>query len=323
MSKNILEIENLNVKFETENGKINAVRNVSFNIEAGKTLGLVGESGCGKSVTTKTILRLHDEKTSFINGKINFEDKNILNLNKKELSDLRGNNVSMIFQNPMTSLNPLIKVGKQVSEVICSHEKMAKAEAKMRTIELFSEVGITSPAERYDQYPHEFSGGMQQRIMIAIALACQPKLLLADEPTTALDVTIQAQILKVMKKMQDRYNMSILMITHDLGVVSEICDDVAVMYAGQIIESADVDTIFNNPKHPYTIGLMRAMPKLGSKNKRLQIIDGMPPKLTEENLVGCAFADRCSQCMEKCRNVSPMSIEIENGHKVTCHLMNK
>lgn len=321
MENNILQIKNLNVKFESDNGKINAVRNVSFNIREGKTLGLVGESGCGKSVTTKTILRLHDEKSSVINGEIIYNGSNILKAKYEQLASIRGNDISMIFQDPMTSLNPLIKVGKQVDEVILSHEKTSHKQAKEKTIKLFEKVGITSPAERYNQYPHEFSGGMQQRIMIAMALACEPRLLLADEPTTALDVTIQAQVLRLMKKLQIENSMAILMITHDLGVVAEICDDVAVMYAGEIVESSDVRTILKNPCHPYTMGLMAAMPKLGSGNKRLEIIDGLPPMLTAENLVGCPFAPRCKKCIDKCFKETPVPCEVEKGHIVSCHLV--
>lgn len=320
MPENILEVKNLNVKFASPGGKINAVWNVSFQIRSKKTLGLVGESGCGKSVTAKSILRLHDEKTTQLNGEVLFRGENILKLNRKRMASVRGNEISMVFQDPMTSLNPLIRVGKQVAEVIRTHEKVSAQEAREKAIALFGSVGITSPAERYGQFPHEFSGGMQQRIIISIALACRPQLLLADEPTTALDVTIQAQILKLMKKMQEKYGMSILMITHDLGVVAEICDEVAVMYAGEIVEYGSVQDIFKKPGHPYTAGLLQSIPKVGAGKGKLPIIEGMPPKLTDQVLVGCPFAERCASCMERCRATAPEPTETAPGHQVVCHL---
>lgn len=320
MLENILEVKNLNVKFASPNGKINAVRNVSFQIGPRKTLGLVGESGCGKSVTVKSILRLHNEKTTDLNGEVLFNSENLLKFSPRRMTSVRGNEISMIFQDPMTSLNPLIKVGKQVAEVIQVHEKIGPKRAREQTIALFESVGITSPEQRYSQFPHEFSGGMQQRIMIAIALACHPQLLLADEPTTALDVTIQAQILKLMQNIQEKFNMSILMITHDLGVVAGICDDVAVMYAGEIVEYGSVRQIFGAPGHPYTIGLLQSIPKVGSGKGKLPMIEGIPPKLTAESLVGCPFADRCTRCMERCRTEAPPLTEVAPGHQVVCHL---
>ena len=325
MSKNsetevLLTVKDLWVKFKSGNGYINAVKNVNYNIYKGKTLGLVGESGCGKSVTTKTLLQLHDPKTTKVEGKILFEGKNIVSMGKKEMNDIRGNHISMIFQDPMTSLNPLIRVGEQVAEVIVRHQKVSKNEARQKAIKLFESVGINSPEQRYKQYPYEFSGGMQQRIMIAIALACEPDLLLADEPTTALDVTIQAEILKLMKKMQKKSDMSILMITHDLGVVANICDYVAVMYAGAIVEYADVHTIFEKPLHPYTQGLLSAMPTLGGAHTKLEVIEGQPPKLTCEQIVGCPFADRCKKAFDKCKKENPVMTTKEDGHLVCCHL---
>lgn len=325
MSKNsenevLLTVKDLWVKFKSGNGYINAVKNVNYNIYKGKTLGLVGESGCGKSVTTKTLLQLHDPKTTKVEGEILFEGKNIVSMGKKEMNDIRGNHISMIFQDPMTSLNPLIRVGEQVAEVIVRHQKVSKSEARQKAIRLFESVGINSPEQRYKQYPYEFSGGMQQRIMIAIALACEPDLLLADEPTTALDVTIQAEILKLMKKMQKKSDMSILMITHDLGVVANICDYVAVMYAGAIVEYADVHTIFEKPLHPYTQGLLSAMPTLGGAHTKLEVIEGQPPKLTCEQIVGCPFADRCKKAFDKCKKENPVMTTKEDGHLVCCHL---
>lgn len=316
----LLSVKDLCVKFKNGEGLINAVRNVNYEVYKGKTLGLVGESGCGKSVTTKTLLQLHDPKTTEIEGEIIFHDNNIVTMGKKEINEIRGNKISMIFQDPMTSLNPLIRVGEQVSEVIIRHQKLSKKEAKAKTIKLFEAVGINSPEQRYKQYPYEFSGGMQQRIMIAIALACEPELLLADEPTTALDVTIQAEILRVMKKMQRHSDMSILMITHDLGVVANICDYVAVMYAGAIVEYADVYTIFESPLHPYTKGLLAAMPTLGDAHTKLQVIEGQPPRLTGEDINHCPFAGRCKNATDICRQKKPVTTNQGDGHLVCCHL---
>lgn len=319
----LLSVENLCVKFKNDSGFINAVRNVNYKIYKGKTLGLVGESGCGKSVTTKCLLQLHDPKTTQVEGAIRFHGNDIVSLDRKKMNTIRGNNISMIFQDPMTSLNPLIKVGEQVSEVIVRHQGITRKEAKNKALKLFEAVGINSPEQRYKQYPYEFSGGMQQRIMIAIALACEPELLLADEPTTALDVTIQAGIIHLMKRMQKQSNMSILMITHDLGVVANICDYVAVMYAGAIVEYADVQTIFKNPKHPYTQGLLAAMPTLGGAHQKLETIEGQPPKLTNETIKGCPFAERCKKATEQCRKEVPVMKEEAPGHLVCCHLYQK
>ncbi len=322
MGDKILEIKNLSVKFQNEKGRnIHAVRDVSFSMYRGKIFGLVGESGCGKSVTVKTILRLHDKKSTRFEGEILYEGQNILGYSEKELAKIRGNNISMIFQDSMTSLNPLLNVGGQITEVLVKHRNINKADAKKLAIEIMTQVGINSPEMRFKQYPHEFSGGMQQRIMIAIALACEPEVLLADEPTTALDVTIQAQILRLMRQIRDEKNMSVLMITHDLGVVANICDEIAVMYAGNIVEYAEVKTLFKNPLHPYTQGLLNAMPQIGMNKSRLEVIEGQPPKLVESLGNQCPFANRCKYATEKCFRIKPEEVTFEDGHRVKCHLV--
>ncbi|MEX2104916.1 MAG: ABC transporter ATP-binding protein, partial [Bacilli bacterium] len=317
MSK-LLEVKNLSTKFRTERGAAHAVRFVNFSIERGETMGLVGESGSGKSVTAKSIMKLIDLSRGSISGEIHLDGMDILSKKEKEMQHIRGNNVSMIFQDPMTSLNPLLTVGEQIAEVFRYHKKLNKKAAKEETIKLLSLVGIPSPENRYDQYPHEFSGGMLQRMMIAIALACKPKLLIADEPTTALDVTIQAQILRIIKALQKEFDMGVLMITHDLGVVAEVCDKVSVMYAGEIVESGDVNTIFESPMHPYTLGLIASIPKLGARLKTLQPIEGSPPDLHLE-LQGCPFADRCKYKPDLCLTAAPTLRSLEDGHLVSCH----
>ncbi len=320
MNEKVLEIKNLSVNFKNEHSEdIHAVRDVEFDMHKGKAFGLVGESGCGKSVTVKTILQLHDRKATRFGGEINYDGKNLLECNDKELNKIRGKSISMIFQDAMTSLNPLITVGDQIAEVLNKHLKMRKNEAKKRAIEIMTSVGISSPEMRYNQYPHEFSGGMQQRIMIAIALACEPEILLADEPTTALDVTIQAQILNLMRTIKTERQTSILMITHDLGVVANICDEIGVMYAGTIVEYADAKTIFKNPLHPYTKGLLSAMPRMGSKLSRLEIIKGQPPKLVSKLESQCPFSNRCKHATEKCFAESPKKVTLSDGHFVKCH----
>lgn len=314
---NALEVKNLNVKLKGNKGIVNAVRDVSFVIEEGHISGLVGESGCGKSVTAKSIMKLHPDKTTKYDGEINFYGENILLKKEKEMMNIRENQIAMIFQNPMTSLDPLMKVGKQIAEAVIFHKKMNKKDAKARTIELMQQVGITNAEKRYEQYPHEFSGGMLQRIMIAIALACEPQLLIADEPTTALDVTIQAQILKLLRDLKEKNKMSILIITHDLGVVANFCDDVSVMYAGEIVERATVNDLFDAPLHPYTRGLLRAIPRLGETRERLDIIPGVPPSLVGE-LKGCPFAARCKYATHLCKRENPELIN-DNKSYVRCH----
>ncbi|MFE8701570.1 ABC transporter ATP-binding protein [Cytobacillus sp. FJAT-54145] len=314
----LLEIKDLSTKFKTERGTAHAVRYVNLSINRGETMGLVGESGSGKSVTAKSIMRLVDKSRSSLSGEITIDGIDILSKKEKEMQQIRGNIVSMIFQDPMTSLNPLFTVGDQISEVFRYHKKMNKKLAKEETIKFLSLVGIPSPEKRYSQYPHEFSGGMLQRLMIAIALACKPKLLIADEPTTALDVTIQAQILRLIKELQNEFDMGVLMITHDLGVVAEVCDKVSVMYAGEIVESGDVKVIFASPMHPYTLGLISSIPKLGARSKTLNPIEGSPPDLHLE-LKGCPFADRCKYKTELCLSDSPKLRTLEDGHQVSCH----
>lgn len=315
---NLLTVKNLSTKFKTDRGIAHSVRYVNFSIGTGEIMGLVGESGSGKSVTAKSIMRLIDKVRGEVTGEIILDGEDLLQKKEREMQKIRGNTVSMIFQDPMSSLNPLYTVGEQIAEVYRYHKKMNKKEAKEATIQLMEQIGIPAPENRYSQYPHEFSGGMLQRIMIAIALACNPKLLIADEPTTALDVTIQAQILRLLKSLQSQFEMGILMITHDLGVVAEVCDQVSVMYAGKIVESGDVHTIFESPMHPYTIGLIASIPKLGSKTKVLNPIEGAPPDLHLE-LLGCPFAERCAFKTERCLTETPELRELGNNHIVSCH----
>lgn len=317
---NILEIKDLKVNLMTVGGIVYAVQGVNMEIKDGEILGIVGESGCGKSMTIKSIMRLHDEKKTEYSGEINFGGKNVLSMNKKELRDLRGKNISMIFQDPMVSLNPIMKAGHQIAELIMEKENVDKAEAKRRAIEMLEKVGVLPAAERYEQYPFEMSGGMMQRVMIAIAMSCNPKLLLADEPTTALDVTIQAQILDLMKELQKKNNTSIAIVTHNLGVVAEICDRVTVMYAGRVLETALVEEIFDNALHPYTKALIASRPKEGQKE--MVSIKGNPPGLSKE-FTGCAYADRCEYATDKCRNQVPQPVKISDNHTVACHMITK
>lgn len=315
----LLEVKDLSTQFKTERGTAYAVRHVNFAIKPGETMGIVGESGSGKSVTARSIMRLvENQRGKITSGEIWFQQEDLVRKSEREMENLRGNEISMIFQDPMTSLNPLIRVGEQISEVLRYHKGMGKREAKAATIQIMRDIAIPSPEERYDQYPHEFSGGMLQRLMIAISLACKPKLLIADEPTTALDVTIQAQILRLMKQLQQQYHMAILLITHDLGVVAEVCDTVSVMYAGEIIESTDVKSIFAEPLHPYTWGLIESIPKLGEEKENLTPIEGAPPRLTEQ-IPGCAFAERCKYKTLHCEMKKPILQELRPGHWVSCH----
>ncbi|RST74326.1 ABC transporter ATP-binding protein [Siminovitchia acidinfaciens] len=316
----LLEVKNLSTQFMTERGIAHAVRSVNFSIKSGETMGIVGESGSGKSVTAKSIMRLVESQRGKISaGEILFEENDLARLKEKQMQKIRGNDISMIFQDPMTSLNPLIKVGVQIAEVLRFHKGMTKQQAKEEAVSIMKDLSIPSPEKRYHQYPHEFSGGMLQRLMIAIALACKPKLLIADEPTTALDVTIQAQILRLMEELQEQYGMAILMITHDLGVVAEICDTVSVMYAGEIVESTSVGHIFDSPLHPYTQALMESRPKLGQRQEQLQPIEGSPPDLTKE-INGCPFAARCKFKTELCEVEKPVLQELAPSHWVACHV---
>jgi len=321
IAKHLIEIRNLKTYFDVRGGILKAVDDVSFTIEAGETLGLVGESGCGKTVTANSIMRLVPIPPGRIaGGEILFEGIDILKLSTSEMRKVRGSKISMIFQEPMTSLNPVFTVGDQVAEVISLHERFSQREIQDRVIEAFRLVRIPAPESRIKEYPHQMSGGMRQRVIIAMALACNPKLMIADEPSTALDVTIQAQILDLMNRLKEETGASILFITHDLGVIAEMAQRVAVMYAGKIMEGADVDTLFNEPKHPYTIGLMGSIPILGigKKEKRLSTIPGVVPSLFKLPQ-GCLFHERCSVAQTECDQLEPPMIDLGNGHIVRCH----
>lgn len=320
-TENLLEIRNLKTYFDVRGGILKAVDDVSLTIKSGETLGLVGESGCGKSVTGASIMRLIPIPPGRIaGGEIFFEGIDILKLPESEMRKVRGNKISMIFQEPMTSLNPVFTVGDQVAEVIRLHEKLSQRETRERVIETFRLVRIPAPDSRIEEYPHQLSGGMRQRVMIAMALACHPKLMIADEPSTALDVTIQAQILDLMNQLKEETGASILFITHDLGVIAEMAQRVAVMYAGKIMEGADVDTLFSEPKHPYTMGLMSSIPILGigKKQRRLSTIPGVVPSLFKLPK-GCLFHDRCSVTLQECDQSEPPMIDLGSSHFVRCH----
>jgi peptide/nickel transport system ATP-binding protein/oligopeptide transport system ATP-binding protein len=320
VSDSLLQVKDLVTSFKTDRGIIRAVDGISFDIRKGQTVGLVGESGCGKSVTSLSILRLIQSPPGFVErGSINFDGKNILDLDDAGMRSIRGNRISMIFQEPMTSLNPVFTIGDQIGEVFRIHQGMNKKEARAKSIDMLRLVKIPAPESRVDEYPHQLSGGMRQRVMIAMALACNPELLIADEPTTALDVTIQAQILDLMADLQKTLNMAILLITHDLGVVAEVCDYVMVMYAGKIAEQAPVKDLFKDPKHPYTKGLLNSIPKLGHKTEYLPTIEGQVPSLSKLPK-GCRFQDRCPFVMDKCRVDEPVLVEVGPERKVACWL---
>lgn len=317
----LLEVRDWEYSFDTYAGEVKAVRGVSFEVYKGEALAIVGESGCGKSVTMHAVMKLNPEPPGRLKGgKIIFDGKDITNYTDREMQSIRGSEIGMIFQDPMTSLNPTMTVGNQIAEVILKHEDVTRAEAIKRAKEMLDIVGIPNAEKRIHQYPHEFSGGMRQRAMIAIALACKPKLLIADEPTTALDVTIQAQILDLMKDLQKQFNTSIIIITHDLGVVADIADRVVVMYAGKIIERGTVDEIFYNPQHPYTWGLLKSVPRLDAKNKeKLVPIIGTPPDLFAPP-VGCPFAARCDYAMKICYEAPPELTKESETQQVACWL---
>ena len=318
MEKNTLQVEHLSASFYTARGEIKAVNDVSIKVPRRSIVGIVGESGCGKSMTARSIMRLLKYPGEIVGGSIKLMNKELLTLSEKEMANVRGEELSMIFQEPMTSLNPVMKGGKQVQEAILLHRKISKKEAKEEVIRIFEKVGISEPEKRYNCYPHELSGGLRQRVMIAMAMICRPKLLIADEPTTALDVTVEAQILELMKSLRDTVDTSIILISHNLGVVAEICDYVYVMYAGRIVEQADTFTLFDDPRHPYTKGLMGAVRSLENKNAVLETIPGTVPNLL--NLPeGCAFADRCGQCTKGCDRNQKL-VEVAPGHLVRCHL---
>jgi peptide/nickel transport system ATP-binding protein len=319
----LLEVDRLQTHFGTPDGVVRAVEGVSFQIDAGETLCVVGESGCGKSVTAMSILRLIQEPPGKIAGSIRFDGRDLLALSEPEMRQIRGNAISMIFQEPMTSLNPVLTVGKQIGETLRLHQGMDAHRAEQKAIEMLILVGIPAPQRRVREYPHQLSGGMRQRVMIAMALACNPKLLIADEPTTALDVTIQAQILDLMRDLKQRLGSAIMLITHDLGVVAEMAERVVVMYAGRKVEEAAVGEIFARPLHPYTRGLIGAVPKLGSSLQeggrgRLAEIPGLVPSLRKP-MVGCAFAGRCELATDICRQVAPAIEQKAAGHLVACH----
>ena len=318
MSDSILEIQNLKVNLMSPRGIVHAVRNINLNIGKGEIHGLVGESGCGKSMTAKSVLRLHDEKKMLYGGKILYKDKDLLTVKPKELKGIRGNEISMIFQDPMTSLNPLFTVGYQLTEILKEHGKEKKKDYRQDVYRLLEEVGIFPPEKRYEQYPFEMSGGMLQRVMIAMAVACRPELLIADEPTTALDVTVQEQILSLFKELRRHRNMSVLIITHNFGVVAEICDKVSVMYAGTIVESGTVREVFDDGKHPYTRDLIRSIPKSGERGGKLVTIPGTPPDLREK-IDGCPYAPRCAWADEICRTKKPVLESISETHQFACH----
>ena len=315
----LLSVKNLSTEFPVKKGIVRAVEDVSFDVDQGEILAIVGESGSGKSVTSLSIMGLLAEPGHVAGGSLEFEGKDLATLSEKQYRELRGNDMAMIFQEPMTSLNPVYRVGNQIVEAIRTHEKVSKAEAKDRAVDLLRKVGIPSPEARINDYPHQMSGGMRQRVMIAMALACNPKLLIADEPTTALDVTIQAQILDLLRRLRDDTGMAVLLITHDLGVVSETADRVVVMYCGQVVEEAEVRTLFDHPMHPYTLGLMKSIPRLeDDDSKRLYMIKGMVPNPLEMP-PGCHFSDRCDSCMDICRTKVPELVDVD-GHKVRCFL---
>ncbi|WP_339213165.1 ABC transporter ATP-binding protein [Ornithinibacillus sp. FSL M8-0202] len=318
----ILEVKNLHVTFTTYGGTVQAVRGVDFHLNKGETLAIVGESGCGKSVTSNAIMRLIPNPPGKITaGEIKFKGKDLTNISEKQMRSVRGVDISMIFQDPMTALNPTLTIGTQLTEGLKQHRKLSDNEAKKRALEMMELVGIPNPVERMKQYPHQFSGGMRQRIVIAIALICEPELLIADEPTTALDVTIQAQILELFEKIQEVTGVSIILITHDLGVVAKIADRIAVMYAGKIIETGTKRDIFYNPEHPYTKGLLNSVPRLDMKGK-LKPIDGTPPDLFSPPK-GCPFTARCPFAMEVCNKVYPESTTISDSHTVDCWLQDE
>ncbi|MEQ6388067.1 ABC transporter ATP-binding protein [Bacillaceae bacterium S4-13-58] len=315
----LLDVKNLTTQFRTGKGVVTAVDGISFQIKRGEILGIVGESGCGKSMTSQSILRLVGAKRNeTISGEVLFNGENLLEKSEKAMLNIRGSKIGLIAQDPMTSLNPVYTVGNQIAEVPLIHEKVSKKTAWTRAIEMLKKVGIPSAEERAAQYPHQFSGGMRQRGVIGMALAGNPSLLIADEPTTALDVTIQAQVLDLILKLREETNAGIMMITHDLGVVAEICDKVAVMYAGKIVEQATVEELFENPKHPYTKGLLASLPKFGSK-ERLEPVQGQPPTLTDLP-EGCRFADRCPFVFERCHSVHPPFFSTGEGHGTACYL---
>ena len=320
---NLIELQNLQVDLMSVQGIVHAVRGVDLTVQKGEIHGIVGESGCGKSMTIKSIMRLHSEDRVRYGGQILYrEDQNILEMKKKDIRNIRGNEIAMIFQDPMVSLNPIMKVGRQIEEMVVQKTGVSRSEAKEKILKIFEQIRIMPAEERYEQYPFQMSGGLLQRIMIAMAVSCNPELLIADEPTTALDVTIQAQILKLMKSLQQDTGMSIIIVTHNLGVIAEICDRVSVMYAGRVVESAPVVDLFDHPKHPYTMALIDSNPKYGKSKTKMATINGTPPSLVGE-LKGCPFAERCKHAQELCRSKEPELKEAGTGRVCACHFMDE
>lgn len=317
----LLEVRNLQTGFKIEKQYYNAVEGVSFKVDRKQIVGIVGESGCGKSVMSLSIMHLLPKGIGKVRGgEILFEGTDIVGYNEKKMNNIRGKDISMIFQEPMTSLNPVFTIGFQITEVLLNHQDITKNEARAKAVTLLKNVGIPRADQIIDEYPHQLSGGMRQRVMIAMAIACQPKLLIADEPTTALDVTVQAQILDLLKSIQEVNDMSIMLITHDLGVVAEICDVVLVMYAGKIVERATVEDLFENPQHPYTQLLMEAIPKMEEEKERLATIEGLVPSVKDMPEVGCRFANRCPKAMPECMQITPRLEDTKGGHEVACLL---
>lgn len=317
MEKDIaLQVKDLQLWFDNDYDSVKILNKISFEIRKGETLGIVGESGCGKSVTSLAIMRLLSMPPARIKGSIQFQGKELLTLTEKQMQMVRGNQISMIFQEPMTSLNPVFTIGDQLMEPFMLHQGLSKKDARARAVDMLKMVRLPLPEQRMREYPYQLSGGMRQRVMIAMALACQPELLIADEPTTALDVTIQAQVLDLMRELQKKLGTSIAFITHDLGVVSEMCDRVLVLYCGEVVEEAPVDDLFDNPKHPYTLGLLSTLPKLGDA-RRLETIPGVVPPAGSFP-TGCVFAPRCKYATSKCHAYKPSLVTVEDGHKVRC-----
>ncbi len=323
MAEKLLDVKNLKTSFYTHVGEVQAVRGVSFSLNKGEALGIVGESGSGKSVTSMSIMKLLQFPGKIKDGEILFKGEDLVKKSEKHMMSIRGNEIAMIFQDPMTSLNPVYTVGDQIMEAIIRHQGLSKQKAKKKAIEMLKLVGIPSPEKRVDNYPHEFSGGMRQRAMIAIALSCQPDLLIADEPTTALDVTIQAQILELMKDLKEKINTSIILITHDLGVVADVCSRIIVMYGGLVMEEGTAEEIFYDPKHPYTMGLLKSIPRLDlGQKKRLVPIEGSPPDLLKPPK-GCPFAARCPYAMRICVEERPPYFYVNEGHRSMCWLLHE
>lgn len=316
----LLELKNVTTSFDTDDGKVTAIQDISFDLYKGESLGILGESGCGKSVTSLSIMRLLPQDVGYVeNGEIYFQGENLLNIKESKMRSYRGNKISMIFQEPMTSLNPVFRVKKQLIEVYTTHQDVGSEEAYDKALNILDIVGIPDPISVIEKYPYELSGGMRQRVMIAMALACQPALLIADEPTTALDVTIQAQILKLMNELKQEINSSIMLITHDLGVIAQMVERVLVFYAGQIVERAQINDLYENPKHPYTKGLIKSIPRIGKKRQRLDTIQGMVPSPFEFPQ-GCRFNPRCEHAMDICKEKEPPEVNVGDRHSAKCWL---